>query len=100
VEHLETVSAAREADLQARQEAENVSVGLHSVYINEHSMPENSRLISAAETAMWEDFEMNGAEFTAGSDTEAEEKDRYEKQEREFGIWNSAAMMYELGGLW
>jgi hypothetical protein len=61
-------------------------------------MPENSRLISAAETAMWEDFEMNGAEFTAGSDTEAEEKDRYEKQEREFGIWNSATMMYELGG--
>jgi hypothetical protein len=96
--HQEAVSTAREADLQARREAENVSVGLHQVHFDDHQMSEVSRVPSAAETAMWEDFEMNGAEFTAGSDAEAEERDRYEKQEQEFGVWNSDTMAGELGG--
>jgi hypothetical protein len=53
---------------------------------------------SAAENEMWDDYEANGAEFSAGADVEMAERARYKEAEKMFGLWNASEMAQELGG--
>ncbi|KAJ7245587.1 hypothetical protein C8J57DRAFT_1679687 [Mycena rebaudengoi] len=59
----------------------------------------SSRVMSEAEAEMWEEYRINGAEFSAGNDLESPEAfHRQLRQEAEsFGLWNSEAMAKKLG---
>ncbi|KAJ7788587.1 hypothetical protein B0H14DRAFT_3115878 [Mycena olivaceomarginata] len=55
--------------------------------------------MSAAEAEMWEDYRVNGAEFSAGDppdDPEAQHRE-LRRQAETFGLWNPVAMARRLG---
>ncbi|KAJ7438417.1 hypothetical protein B0H11DRAFT_2254706 [Mycena galericulata] len=55
---------------------------------------------SAAEQDMWDDYNMNGAVFTAGEDPElllAKERENLAREVDKFGLWNARLMARQLG---
>ncbi|KAF7367987.1 hypothetical protein MSAN_00864400 [Mycena sanguinolenta] len=59
----------------------------------------SSRVISEEELEMWEDYRVNGADFSAGDDVEnPEERHKQLREEAKcFGLWNPGAMAKKLG---
>ncbi|KAF7368443.1 hypothetical protein MVEN_00167300 [Mycena venus] len=59
----------------------------------------SSRVISEAESDMWENYRRNGADFSAGDNTEdLEVRNRRSQDEAEiFGLWNPEATARKLG---
>ncbi|KAJ7816213.1 hypothetical protein B0H14DRAFT_3744115 [Mycena olivaceomarginata] len=59
----------------------------------------SSKLMSAEERDMWEDYRVNGADFSVGDDVEDQQKQRRRLQEEAdvFGLWNPDATARLLG---
>jgi hypothetical protein len=59
----------------------------------------SSRVMSEGEAEMWEDFRMNGADFSAGDEAEDPEARRrqFQAEAEIFGLWNPEATARKLG---
>ncbi|KAJ7807184.1 hypothetical protein B0H14DRAFT_3152637 [Mycena olivaceomarginata] len=110
--HLQAVrlAAERSAEIQRRTEnlererqADSATDELRDIQFAAHHFPgpvaARSSGMSAAEAEMWEDYRVNGAEFSAGDppdDPEAQHRE-LRRQAETFGLWNPVAMARRLG---
>ncbi|KAJ7671105.1 hypothetical protein B0H14DRAFT_3178540 [Mycena olivaceomarginata] len=110
--HLQAVRlvAERSAEIQRRTEnlererqADSATDELRDIQFAAHHFPgpvaAKSSGMSAAEAEMWEDYRVNGAEFSAGDppdDPEAQHRE-LRRQAETFGLWNPVAMARRLG---
>ncbi|KAJ7697775.1 hypothetical protein B0H14DRAFT_3655262 [Mycena olivaceomarginata] len=110
--HLQAVrlAAERSAEIQRRTEnlererqADSATDELRDIQFAAHHFPgpvaAKSSGMSAAEAEMWEDYRVNGAEFSAGDppdDPEAQHRE-LRRQAETFGLWNPVAMARRLG---
>jgi hypothetical protein len=110
--HLQAVRLAteRSAEIQRRneilereREADSATDELRDIQFAAHHFPgpvtAKSSGMSAAEAEMWEDYRVNGVEFSAGDPPEDPEAQHQElrRQAEIFGLWNPVAMARRLG---
>ncbi|KAJ7246181.1 hypothetical protein C8J57DRAFT_1678249 [Mycena rebaudengoi] len=107
--HLQAVARARDAHqraerLEKEREADSATNELREIQFAAQHFDgpiagASSRVMCEAEAEMWEDYRMNGAEFSAGDEVERPEARHQQlRQEAEsFGLWNPEAMARKLG---
>ncbi|KAJ7852215.1 hypothetical protein B0H14DRAFT_3450926 [Mycena olivaceomarginata] len=92
---------ARLKKLQSEREAASATDELPMIQFAAHRpvASVSSKSMSAEETAMWEDYRVNGADFSVGDDVEDQQKQRRRLQEEAdvFGLWNPDATARLLG---
>jgi hypothetical protein len=92
---------ARLKKLQSEREAASATDELRMIQFTAHRpvASASSKLMSAEERDMWEDYRVNGADFSVGDDVEDQQKQRRRLQEEAdvFGLWNPDATARLLG---
>ncbi|KAJ7340831.1 hypothetical protein DFH08DRAFT_812008 [Mycena albidolilacea] len=87
--------------LQSEREAASATDELRMIQFTAHRpvASASSKLMSAEERDMWEDYRVNGADFSVGDDIEDQQKQRRRLQEEAdvFGLWNPDATARLLG---
>lgn len=87
--------------IEARNEAINVELGAVEIAAVKTPLERDSfHIPSAAEREMWNDYDMNGAVFTAGDDPAlllAQERANLAREADKFGVWNARSMARQLG---
>ncbi|KAJ7243992.1 hypothetical protein C8J57DRAFT_1452332 [Mycena rebaudengoi] len=107
--HLQAVGRARDAQqraerLEKEREADSATnesreIQFAAQHFDGPIAGASSRVMSEAEARMWEEYRINGAEFSPGDELESPEaRCRQLRQEAEsFGLWNPEAMANKLG---
>jgi hypothetical protein len=107
--HLQAVRLAKEREMRAiRLEEERAAASatdrLREIQFVAPSFPgpvgaTSSAQVSDAEREMWDNYRMNGAEFSAGDNVEKPEMEeqRLQKEAEIFGLWNPEATASKLG---
>ncbi|KAJ7859305.1 hypothetical protein B0H14DRAFT_3084960 [Mycena olivaceomarginata] len=89
----------RESDRPVQPQTGSVISSLQHSRLKDLLWRHLSRVMSEGEAEMWEDFRMNGADFSAGDEAEDPEARRrqFQAETEIFGLWNPEATARKLG---